>query len=168
MRCKHIKKINIKFLKNKKLIVLICILLLVITSSITFGKYIYDGLQNFYFQTKKFYFNSDKLKEKTATYSLDNWSGAGEYTININMNSIKNNLLKAETDISYNITYQCPSTVTCQITKTSGVIYGSVNNDSFNIVVTPNTTFHDGDTILIYVSATSTSSYEKTISARFI
>lgn len=168
MRCKHIKKINIKFLKNKKLIVLICILLLVITSSITFGKYIYDGLQNFYFQTKKFYFNSDKLKEKTATYSLDNWSGAGEYTININMNSIKNNLLKAETDISYNITYQCPSTVTCQITKTSGVIYGSVNNDSFNIVVTPNTTFHDGDTILIYVSATSTSPYEKTISARFI
>ena len=168
MRCKHIKKINIKFLKNKKLIVLICILLLVITSSLTFGKYFHDGLQNFYFQTKKFYFNSDKLKEKTATYSLDNWSGAGEYTININMNSIKNNLLKAETDISYNITYQCPSTVTCQITKTSGVIYGSVNNDSFNIVVTPNTTFHDGDTILIYVSATSTSPYEKTISARFI
>ena len=167
MRCKHIKKINIKFLKNKKLIILICILLLVITSS-TFGKYIYDGLQNFYFQTKKFYFNSDKLKDKTATYSLDNWSGAGEYTININMNSIKNNLLKAETDISYNITYQCPSTVTCQITKTSGVIYGSVNKDSFNIVVTPNTTFHDGDTILIYVSATSTSPYEKTISARFI
>lgn len=125
-------------------------------------------MQNFYFQTKKFYFNSGKLKEKTATYSLDNWSGAGEYTININMNSIKNNLLKAETDISYNITYQCPSTVTCQITKTSGVIYGSVNNDSFNIVVTPNTTFHDGDTILIYVSATSTSPYEKTISARFI
>lgn len=125
-------------------------------------------MQNFYFQTKKFYFNSDKLKEKTATYSLDNWSGAGEYTININMNSIKNNLLKAETDISYNITYQCPSTVTCQITKTSGVIYGSVNNDSFNIVVTPNTTFHDGDTILIYVSATSPSPYEKTISARFI
>ena len=41
MRCKHIKKINIKFLKNKKLIILICILLLVITSSITFGKYIY-------------------------------------------------------------------------------------------------------------------------------
>lgn len=37
----------------------------------------YDGLQNFYFQTKKFYFNSDKLKDKTATYSLDNWSGAG-------------------------------------------------------------------------------------------
>ena len=68
MRCKHIKKINIKFLKNKKLIILICILLLVITSSITFGKYIYDGLQNFYFQTKKFYFNSDKLKDKTATY----------------------------------------------------------------------------------------------------
>ena len=61
MRCKHIKKINIKFLKNKKLIILICILLLVITSSITFGKYIYDGLQNFYF-------NSDKLKDKTATY----------------------------------------------------------------------------------------------------
>ena len=168
MRCKHIKKINIKFLKNKKLIILICILLLVITSSITFGKYIYDGLQNFYFQTKKFYFNSDKLKDKTATYSLDNWSGAGEYTININMNSIKNNLWKAETDIRYNITYQCPSTVTCQITKTSGVIYGSVNKDSFNIVVTPNTTFHDGDTILIYVSATSTSPYEKTISARFI
>ena len=167
MRCKHIKKINIKFLKNKKLIILICILLLVITSSITFGKYIYDGLQNFYFQTKKFYFNSDKLKDKTATYSLDNWSGAGEYTININMNSIKNNLLKAETDISYNITYQCPSTVTCQITKTSGVIYGSVNKDSFNIVVTPNTTFHDGDTILIYVSATSTSPYEKTIKGKF-
>lgn len=168
MRYKRLKKINIKFLKRKKFIILICILLLVITSSLTFGKYFHDGLQNFYFQTKKFYFNSDKLKEKTATYSLDNWSGAGEYTININMNSIKNNLLKAETDISYNITYQCPSTVTCQITKTSGVIYGSVNNDSFNIVVTPNTTFHDGDTILIYVSATSTSPYEKTISARFI
>lgn len=168
MRYKRLKKINIKFLKRKKFIILICILLLVITSSLTFGKYFHDGLQNFYFQTKKFYFNSDKLKDKTATYSLDNWSGAGEYTININMNSIKNNLLKAETDISYNITYQCPSTVTCQITKTSGVIYGSVNNDSFNIVVTPNTTFHDGDTILIYVSATSTSPYEKTISARFI
>ncbi|MDD5980095.1 MAG: hypothetical protein PUC23_03175 [bacterium] len=168
MRCKCIKKINIKMLKNKKLIILIGVLLLVITCCTTFGRYIYDGIQTFYFQTKKFYFNSDKLKEQTATYSLENWAGAGEYTININMNSIKNNLLSSDTDITYDIIYQCSDTVTCQITKTQGTIYSSTNTDSFNIVVTPNTSFNDGDTVLIYVSATSTYPYEKTISARFI
>src|SRR5574344_2172263 len=120
------KKWNVKFknffIKNKKIIIFICILSILGTIGIVFGRYIYDSAQNFYFATKKFYFNSDKLAQTMASYQLDNWSGVDDYTININMNSVKNNLVKANTDITYDITFSCSSTVICQSTKTSGTI----------------------------------------------
>lgn len=162
------KKFKNFFLKNKKIIIFICILSVLGTIGIAFGRYIYDGVQNFYFATKKFYFDSDKLAQTMANYQLDNWSGVDDYTININMNSIKNNLVKADTDITYNITFSCSSTIICQTTQNSGTIWASTNSDSFNIVVTPNATFKDGDTVVVFVSATSTSPYKKTISGRFV
>ncbi len=164
-----------KIFKNHKLIIiLVSIVIIFTTISLTFGKYIYNNIQNFYYSTQKFYFNSDKLRNPRADYQLTNWSGVDNFTININMNSIKNNLIKAKMDITYDITFTCPNTVTCQASKTNGTIYyqnvNTPNSDDFSIIVSPNQNagFVDGDRVTILVSATSTSPYTKTLSAVFV
>lgn len=163
-------QINLKKLnrKQKIFLILFAVLALLTTLGITFSRYIYDNIKDFYFSSKKFYFNSDKLEEVSANYRLDNWSGVDPYTIIVNMNSNKNSLVSSEVDIAYDITYGCSSTVICQSTKNSGTIYATTNTDTFSIIVTPNAAFRDGDQVIITISATSTSPYEKTIEARFI
>ncbi len=163
-------KTNFKKLSYRQRFFLVFIACLVIltTIGITFSRYIYDNIKDFYFSSKKFYFNSDKLAEVSANYRLDNWSGVDPYTIIVNMNSNKNSLVSSDTDIAYDITYGCSNTVICQSTKNSGVIYATSNTDTFSIIVTPNAAFRDGDQVIITISTTSTSPYEKTIAARFI
>jgi len=161
---KHLKDINTK---QKIIICLITFLIVLFTCGIVFSRYAYTGLKNMYFNSKGFYFNSDKLTETTSTYQLDNWSGVDSYTIIVNMNSRKNNLIAANMNILYTINYTCPSTVICQATQASGTIPSSTNVDDFTIVVTPNANFDDGDSVTVYVETSSTSPYEKTLSANF-
>ena len=85
-----------KLKKNKKRIYLIfaSIILIVIAITISYGRYIYNGLRNYYLSTKSFYFNSDKMSENESYYQLDNWSGVEPVTITFNMDSKKNNLVE--------------------------------------------------------------------------
>ena len=153
--------------KKQQIIIILVLALCFITLVSAFGRYVLNGINNFFVRTKEFYFYSDKLKENSPIYQIDNWTGIDPYTITVNMNSMENNLKKATYDISYDITYECTSNATCQLSKTSGIIPATSNSDYFNLVITPNTGLTTGDKVTVVVNATSSSRYTKTLSARF-
>lgn len=170
-----ISKFNnlIQSIKDKKftplnIILLSIILILIVFIVFTFSRYIYNLLREGIFTSEAFYFNSDKLNENIANYRLNNWSGADTYTVVINMNSLKNNEVGAETDISYVTEITCSSNVLCELSKAEGIIFSVTNTDSFIATIRPNTTFTDGDIATFTITASSTSPYRKTLTGEFI
>ena len=155
--------------KSNILVVLLVILSIFSWGSLfkTYGRYIYNELRDYYLASHSFYFNSDKLDVGVKNEELDNYSGVDPYTITINMNSYKNNFVASSSDIDYDITYECSSNATCEISKTSGVIYAASHTDSFYVTITPNENLSDGDTIWVEVETTSKSPYKKTLKGRF-
>lgn len=152
---------------NKKRIIIISIVLMLLFITATYGRYIYNGLRNYYLSTKNFYFNSDKLSEEEAYYQLDNWSGVEPITVTFNMNSKKNNIVASPDNITYEIEFECSSNVTCTSTKQTGLIMNGTNTDTFTITMTPIVTLGDGDSVWLEVETTATSPYTKTLSGMF-
>ena len=159
------KKLKIK----KKNLIILSVAALLLFVTVTYGRYIYNGIRNYYLSTKNFYFNSDKLAETTAYYQLDNWSGVEPVTVVFNMDSKKNNIVASPDNIAYDIEYECSANVTCTSTKDTGLIMNGTNTDSFSITMTPkqNVTLTDGDSIWLEVETTATSPYTKSLSGRF-
>lgn len=169
---KNRKNRRFKENKNKKttryiLIISALIIVLSMPLLITASRYAINSINNYFSRTREFYFLSDKLTSDNYAYLIDNWSGVDPYTIVIHMSSMENNLLKATYDIGYDITYTASSKVDCQLSKTSGIISATTNEDSFNLILTPNTTLFDGDTVTTEITAISTTAFEKTLKARF-
>lgn len=152
---------------NKGYIVLGIILVFLLTT-ITFGRYIYNEIRDFYLSSKNFYFNSDKLTANRAIYQVDNWSAVDPYTITINLNNSKNNLVHTSSDINYEISYVCSSNVLCSVNSTGGTLYSSEGSSYFNAVMTPNDIFKVGDEAFIEITVKSTYPYKKTLRGRFI
>lgn len=161
MKHKKLKKVK------KKNIIIISIALILLSITFSYGRYIYNGLRNYYLSTKSFYFNSDKMSDNGSYYQLDNWSGVEPVTITFNMDSKKNNLVASPDNISYDIEYECSTNVTCVASKDSGLIMNGTHTDNFTITMTPNTNLYEGDYIELEVSASATEPYTKTISGRF-
>lgn len=154
--------------KIKKIhIIIFAVILIALSITLSYGRFIYNGLRNYYLSTKSFYFNSDKMSDNEAYYQLDNWSGVEPVTITFNMDSKKNNLVASPDNISYDIEYECSTNVTCTASKDTGLIMNRTNTDSFTITMTPNTNLYEGDYIELEVSASATSPYTKTISGKF-
>lgn len=153
--------------KRQQLLIILILVLCFITLASTLGRYVINGINNFFLRTKEFYFYSDKLKDITAVYQIDNWTGIDPYTITVHMNSMENNLKKATYDISYDISYTCSNNATCQLSKTSGNIDASTNSDYFNLIITPNIGLTTGDKVTVAITATSTAQYKKTLKAQF-
>lgn len=153
--------------KFKKKILIVLIILLCLPISFTLGRFVYNKVLDLYFTSKNFFFESDKLTVDGAVYSLDYWNGVDPYNVVINLNSFKNNKLKSNSDITYEINYTCSSEIICNTTKDKGTIYSDTNTDSLTITMTPNSTFKDGDSVVLKVEAKSLSPYEKTLSAEF-
>ena len=156
--------------KNKKTFFAICIsiFLTILLIVVTYGRYIYNSINERYLLTKKFYFNSDKLDINRPIYQIENWSAVNEYIILIDLNSYLNNYEVAPYDIDYQLTYSCSSNVTCSLSKETGIIRNTTNHDDFKAVISPNGTLKEGDSAFLEVKATSKSPYKKEISARFI
>ena len=159
---------KISFSKKKIILLSSIILLLFLCFGTSLGRFIYDEIKNVYFNSKNFYFESDKLTTKMARYQIDNWNGVDPHSITINMNSFKNNLVKSETDITYTIDYRCSDNIICDSSKNSSIIYSATNTDYFTITLTPNQILNDGDSVWMEVTATSQEPYTKTISGRFV
>ena len=153
---------------KKKNVIIISVILFLLFITVTYGRYIYTGIRNYYLSTKNFYFNSDKLGENLMRYQLDNWSGVEPVPIIINMDSKKNNLVGSNDNIYYSITYRCSSNVTCTSTKDSGIILSNNNTDSFIITMTPTVSLHDGDSIWLEVETDAYEPYTKSLSGRFV
>ena len=157
-----------KKIKKKKVLIIVAIVisfisvLFIIKPSL--ARYIYNGLKNYYYESKRFYFNCDKLSDNHAFFQLDHWDGVNSFSVMYNLDSFKNNLIAADTDISYNISYNCSSNVTCTISKQQGVIYASTHTDYFTINITPVTPLSEGDSVSLNVSVSSTAPYTKTLS----
>ena len=152
---------------NKVLIVILVIVSFIAILFLfkpSFARYIYNGIKNYYYESQRFYFNCDKLSDNNAIFQLDNWDGVNSFDVTYNMNSFKNNFIAAESDISYNITYSCSDNVTCTINKQSGLIPSTTHTDFFIINITPNVMLHEGDSVTLNVSVSSTSPYTKTLS----
>ena len=165
------KKIKITDSIPKNRIFLVCLLLILFLIGSSFGRYVYQGLRNFYLQTKKFYFNSDKLTESGAIFRIENWSGVGSYSVTFNMNSFDNNMLVSDDNIDYTIEYSCSEEITCNLvdSNTTRQIPSSTNTDAFTIImsVPTNTVFNRGDSVTLNVKTTSTSPYAKELTGRF-
>ena len=158
-----------KLLKNKKNIYIILgITFIIFSIGITLGRYIYNDIRDFYLASKNFYFNSDKLTPLRGIYQIDHWSGVDTYTLTINLNNIKNNLVHAESDIEYEINYTCSNNANCSVSKTQGILYSEKQTDYFSATISPNTTLTNKDEVWIEIVAKSTYPYKKTLSARFI
>ena len=130
----------------------------------SFARYIYNGIKNYYYESQRCYFNCDKLSDDEAIFQLDNWDGVNSFNVTYNMDSFKNNFIAAESDITYNITYSCSSNVTCTINKQTGLIPSNTHTDFFIVNITPNVMLHEGDSVTLNVSVSSTSPYTKTLS----
>lgn len=162
--------------QNSKIILLL-IILVILTFLVpimkSLSKYVYNAIHDYYLGTKGFYFNSDKLSNTYAEFEIaNNWSGAETYSITINLNSKKNDLVFAESDIYYNITVTGSDNIDCNISKTTGVIKGSasggINEDYFIVTINPKngTALKNGETTWVEVTATSTSPYAETLSGK--
>ena len=154
--------------KHRKLSVFILIILvLFVFFGSTFARYIYNKIDNFILETKDFYFNSSILSTDTSLYKITNWDGVNSYTLNIDVNNKKNELKSTNSDIKYDISFECPDTVNCSLSKKSGIIYKDSKTDSYTITVTPKSNFYAGDEVEIITTAVSSYPYKKTLSAKY-
>ena len=135
--------------------------------SFTFGRYIKNILNSYILETKGFYFNSTILAVNGKNYSINNWDGVNSYPLTIDINNRKNSERYTKTDITYEITYNCPSSVTCTLSKTEGVLHPNDQTDNYSLVVTPNQNFYEGDQAVVTTTVTSTSPYVKSMSATY-
>ena len=157
--------------EHKKLsIIVLCSLVVFVLFAATFGRYIYNIIDNYILETKGFYFNSSVLSINTKEYKINNWDGVNNYSINVDLNNMKNSLVHTETDIEYNLNVTCSTDVSCNASKYMGVLRENVGTDSFTVTMTPNqgTKFEAGDEVYIDVEVISKSPYKKTLKGKFI
>ena len=193
------KKTRIRRKNNgyRKLIMLLILLFIVIAlirviipASVTFSRYVYSKVRNYYLNSKEFYFNSDKLAVDTAYFEASNWSGVDSYEITINMNSRKNNLEMSKVDIDYRVSFEykvfqsdgteynnsenmLDFTVSKDIAL-DGYVYSKIrqsanNKDYFDISFKPkqNVTLNNNDYVFVEVTAESLSPYKQTLVGEF-
>lgn len=164
----------------------------IVPATITFSRYVYKGIRNFYFNSVSFYFNSDKLAEDdSAKFEANNWSGADTYSVTINMNSRKNINEVSKVNVDYNIKADCKvykadgteytgDLVDFVIAETTDDDYNAseginktifaTNNMAafdFSVSLKPNVNLENDDYVFITITATATSPYKKTLSGTF-
>ncbi len=154
---------------EKKYIIFLCVLLVPILTyfSYTFAKYVTEKFYSYYTNSKHFYFTSNILKEDNPLYQINNWVGIGQFTINFDLLSSKNEYVHTDYDITYETFVNCPSDVTCELDKTTGTIYSSSHKDTIKVTVNPTRLYTEGEKITVQIRAKSTSPYVKELTAKY-
>ena len=158
-----------KFVREHRTVSVIIMMVAVVflATTIIFGRYIRNIVNNFILETKAFYFNSSILSINGKNYSITNWDGVNSYPLTIDLNNRKNDERYTTTDIVYTIQVSCPSSVVCTLSKTGDTIHPEDETDSYVITVTPQQNFYEGDTVVVSTSVTSSLPYVKTMSATY-
>lgn len=148
-------------------IIVLSTLIFVLLISISFGKYIYNVIDSYILETKGMYFNSSVLGVNTKEYRINNWDGVNAYNFTIDLNNRKNSLKKTDSDIEYEINVTCSNTVLCSLSKEADILYKDSETDSYQITLSPQTTFKAGDEVEIYTEVISSYPYKKILSAKY-
>ncbi len=157
-------------MSKKKLAIIGIVLLMLFFISpigIAFSRYVTQNIRNYIMEANNFFFNSDKLAYGGTTYGINNWGGVGNIDIQFQLNNHKNNILTSDTDISYTLSTNCDSSVTCNLSANSGVIYKTEMTDNLTLTIVPLRAFDDNESFTATVTATSSAPYVKTLSATF-
>jgi len=147
-------------------IVLIALIIFLFVG-VAFGRFIKNVLSNYILETQGFYFYSSILDVNDKKYMINNWDGVNSYPLNIDIKNYKNDEKITKTDISYTIGVDCPTSVVCTLSKTGGVLRTADKTDSYQITVTPQQNFYEGNTVQVKTYVTSSTPYRKTISATY-
>ena len=89
--------------KNNKvriIIILVLVFSLILTYGISFAKYAYSNVLNYYYKSKEFYFYSNDLDTKEIINTNNNWDGDKVY---FNIKNYLNDSLVTEYDIPYKV-----------------------------------------------------------------
>ncbi len=158
-----------KFIREHRTVSMIILVLLMIFffTTIVFGRYIKNIINEYILETKAFYFYSSILDVNGKNLSITNWDGVNSYSLTIDLNNRKSNRRYTTSDIAYNIYVTCPNTVACTLSKTSGVLHPEDSMDNYTITVTPLQNFYEGDTVVVQTRVTSSSPYQKTMMATY-
>ena len=160
---KKLKKIQKKYI----IMLLILIIPLLTYFSYTFAKYITEKFYSYYTNSKHFYFTSNILKEDNPLYQINNWVGIGQFTINFDLLSSKNEYVYTDYDIAYEASVICPSDVICDLDKPTGTIYSSTHSDTLQVTVNPTRLYNEGEKLTIQLRAKSTAPYVKELTAKY-
>ena len=157
--------------KKKKYILLVLGVLIISLISLTLAKYITEDYHGYYINAKDFTFTSNILSNSAGQnmHVIDNWSGVGAFDVTFDLSTKRNNLYYMDYDVPYEVYYDCPDTVVCTLSKTSGVIYASdpTHTDTVTLHVQPIQTFYENTMLVFSVAAKSTFPYEKNLNATF-
>ena len=145
---------------------------------INYSRYVKNIVEVYYLRTKNFYFNSNKLTINGKSYEINPWNGTLNQRIEVQMNSMLNSLKGTSTDIEYDVSCQVKNTTkaycyiegtTTSTTTESRTIPADTHSDHVYVVVAPaiNTTFNDGDRVLVEIKAVSSSPYVEELKATF-
>ena len=164
------KKVNML----KRIIILILIIVTFFTV-INFGRYVTNHVKDMYANSKGFYFQSDKLSLNQQVYNITSWTGVGEYVVDLDVNTYKNDLEKLDYDLSYIVECEVPGKqISCSINKGEpdtpyeGIIYKKNNHrDKFTVTFKANRPLKEGERINVIVKARTEQPYKKEISARY-
>ena len=158
-----------KFIREHRIASMIILVLLLVffLATVVFGRYIKNIVNEFILETKAFYFNSSILAVNGKNFSITNWDGVNSYPLTIDLNNRKSDTRYTTTDIDYDIYVSCPSTVTCTLSDTEGILHPEDTSDTYTITVTPLQNFYEGDTVVVNTWVVSSSPYVKTMSATY-
>lgn len=158
-----------KFVREHKPVSIIVLIVssLFLFVTVTYGRYIKNIINNYILEARAFYFNSTVLAVNGKNYSIVNWDGVNSYPLTIDLNNKKNALRHTTSDITYTVSYNCPNTVVCTVSKNEGTIRADDETDSYVLTVTPIQNFYEGDTVVVSTTVSSTFPYEKTMSATY-
>ena len=156
-------------MKRTKIIIILLIIVLLLPVGITFSRYVLENVKNYLMEANNFFFNSDKLVDGGIRYEINNWGGSSNIPIEFVLNNHKNNILTSDADIEYSIELEYDNTsIACSLSSNSGVIQRAEKTDEFELIITPLRPYNDGESVSVKVTATSSSPYEKKLSATFV
>ena len=158
-----------KFIRKHKTLSILSLIFLIgfVFVTVAYGRYIRNIIYDFILETKAFYFDSGILGVNEKHYSIENWDGVNSYPLTIDLTNRKNSRRVTNTDIVYTVSVDCPTTVTCSLSKNGDTIHPEEDLDTFQVTVYPHQNFSEGDTVTVVVTVTSSTPYVKTLSASY-
>lgn len=119
------------FKNRKKLIFLLLLVVTVLTVTLTYSKYIYNNVWNYYLKSKEFYFSSNLLSYDGKKNTNLNWDGN---SISFNLK----NYMNSESITDYDITYKVSCSVEGDAKEYSKCIINDSDSSTYNGVLTSN------------------------------